>query len=170
MRIVAFDPGGTTGWAFVITDAYTGTLGQLVAPNAKWIRDDYWQRGQLGGEHHQALEAFLDRIMPDIIVCEDFKYRQRAPGSIRMNVELDSVEYIGVIKLWVQKRQRKFGFQTELVMQPASVCNGKRLVTDKLITKLGLWVPGQRHAMDATEHLVYYMITEQSRTDLIPRP
>jgi hypothetical protein len=125
--------------------------------------------GELGGEHHQALEAFLDRFIPDVIICETFQYRQRVAGGIRMKVELDSVEYIGVIKLWEQKRHRKFGIQTQMVWQPPSVCNGNRLITDEFIKKLGLWVPGQRHAMDAREHLIYYLITEEGRKDLVPR-
>lgn len=136
--IVALDPGGTTGWAMLAISDRGRT---------------YWDLGQLGpDEHHLELYNMIDRMYARaqddnfIIVCERFEYRAYSrPGLV-----LDSREYIGVAKLFAAQKQVPFVLQ--------SAAQGKGLVTDQNIKKLGLWSAGNRHAMDALRHLLYYVI------------
>ena len=147
-RIVALDPGGTTGWAYVDI-ANDGTLefhhGMLVAQN-----------------HHKELYDALVRwhIGDYQIVCESFEYR----NASRPGLELISVEYIGVMKYFCQD------FEVAYHMQSAS--QGKvrdkpsAFVKPENLKRLGLWSPNQVHAMDAYGHLLYYLINVAAKTRL----
>jgi len=151
MKILSFDPGGSTGWAkyedISGTSAFTcGTFGPE--------------------EHHLDLEEFiLDEYkvcaqarIPMYVVCESFEYRNDLDKA-----ELISKEYIGIVKL-----VRWHCYDLRLVFQTAAM--GKirddrpkrkgSFVQKRHLEKLGLWIPGReaRHAMDAYGHLVYYVL------------
>lgn len=131
LRIVAFDPGGTTGVA-------------AWHSNARKI-----SRDQLGPEeHHDTLESLLHSFNPDVMVTERFDYRPK-----QGHADLTPVEYIGVMKLYGLRNN------VELVQQK-QLKGHKGLWTDDKIKALDLWIPGQPHAMDATRQLLFYM-TEQ---------
>lgn len=142
MKILALDPGGTTGWA---------TLDSFNALDMRW------NCGQIGpDEHHTELYDFLgfQQEKDFVVVCERFEYRNQS----RAGLDLISKEYIGVTKLFHQKRMQFFG--QALVFQNASQAVGdKSIVQDRHVKKLGLWYPNARHAMDATRHLLYYVIS-----------
>lgn len=78
MNILAFDPGGTTGWATFHDNAFFG--------------------GQLAGQHHYDLYLLMRDRDPNVIVYETFEYRNKS----RSGLVLDSREYIGVIKLYAE--------------------------------------------------------------------
>jgi hypothetical protein len=129
MKVVALDPGGTTGWASYDLDT------------------EQMERRQLGpGKHHGELYATLCVEMPDVLVVEDFRYRQQA------NAVLVSVEYIGVSELFVAMYP-----DVELVRQGSDIAHGSGTWDDDKVKKLNLWIPGQRHAMDATIHLLHFL-------------
>lgn len=94
MRIIALDPGGTTGWCLV---------------NAKGLIIDY---GQLVDEHHAKLYDLLTNEHPDTVICERFMHRQT------LGVDQTALEYIGVAKLWCEIEQ------VPLVMQTAAQAKG----------------------------------------------
>jgi len=135
IRIVALDPGGTTGWA-TWTD-YP-------------LEKDRWKCGHIGPEpHHNALDQFLGMQQTNkfVIVCESFEYRNQS----RAGLVLDSCEYIGVVKRFCQERG------VLLHMQTAAM--GKGFVKDNNLRALGLWSGARwKHAMDARRHLLYYMV------------
>jgi len=132
MRVVALDPGGTTGWAF--WDSDRSTFGQIT------------EEGQLGpGSHHTELWVLLRTFEPNVVVCESFLYRQQA------NAVLVSCEYIGVTELFCQVKH------TPLIYQTASVIHGGGPWDDVALKKLGLWTRGARHANDAKLHLINYL-------------
>jgi len=144
-RVVALDPGGTTGWA-----SLTVVGGE-----------DMWEEGQIGPDaHHFELWDFLKEesvLHHDMtIVCESFEFRQ---NKQRNNINLMSREYIGVIRL--------FGvlFDIPVVFQTAGT--GKGFVSDDKLKVMGLYKPGQRHSNDAKRHLIYYVVTKLHRTDLL---
>jgi hypothetical protein len=147
MRIVALDPGGTTGVAtYTFETTHEGEEGT-------------WERNQLGPEeHHDSLEAFLDVYEPHTIVYERFNYQRRELDK-GVSLRLDSVEYIGVIKLWHAKR---FETVTLVPHQPSqmNLFGGGTGHDDggEKLKKLGLYIPGAPHAMDATRHLMYYLV------------
>src|SRR6476661_1046207 len=99
-RVLAFDPGGTTGWAMYdglfLPDPDNGGKPALV--------EQKHTVGHLGPhEHHDELYEFLEEsAIHDFAVCwESFEFRQ---GKQRDNIELISREYIGIMKLFVRQR------------------------------------------------------------------
>lgn len=156
MKILALDPGGTTGWAMMEdSEEPLGLEHEQTWPGVSMVvrHNRAWTRGQLGPEpHHSDLYALLELAHTEhdfTVVCESFQYRnQSRPGLV-----LDSVEYIGITKLFAADRNVK------LTMQTASVA--KTFVSDDKIKKLDLWYPGWRHSMDATRHLLYHLVTKR---------
>lgn len=142
-RVLAFDPGGTTGWAL-----YDRT-------------DDSFWSGQMGPEdHHLELLDAIDLSCKDIdafyLVTESFEYRNTSrPGLV-----LASKEYIGIMKLYRQKHGCNFTEQT--------ASKAKGFVRDTHIKKLGLWSPGNKHAMDAMRHLIFFLINNPDMKRLDP--
>lgn len=88
MKIVALDPGGTTGWCE--------------------LEDGYFSHAQLGPKpHHLELWNRLLATEPSVVVCETFKYY---PGQT--HTVLVSVEYIGVAHLYCQVSGAPLVFQS----------------------------------------------------------
>lgn len=138
MRILAFDPGGTTGVAYFDTDS--------VFVEYK----DYIDRFYLGANkeyHHEELLQYLMAMNPDVVVTERFDYRKS-----QKHADLISVEYIGVMRLFCRKYRVPFIEQKQLK-------GHKGLWTDDKLKAMGLWISGElyNHAMDATRQLLYYM-------------
>lgn len=128
VKILAVDPGVTTGMATFDTETKK------------------WRRWQIGPEdHHELLWDEMREV--DELVCEDFNFR---PNPNRRKVILKSVEYIGVMKLYSS------GHGAPLRIQLPSQAKG--LWTDDKLKKLGLWEPSLKHAMDATRHMLYYLV------------
>lgn len=162
-RVIAFDPGGTTGWA-------TYTAERVRTPEGKFeYYDEKWACGQLGpGDHHAELELLLQMQHTEDyrVVYETFEFRNAA----RPGLELVSREYIGVIKLWWQKVQRGLDGWIELTAQQPAQAVGKLSFTqDRHLKNMGLWRPGYRHANDAQLHLLYYLAIPCKRADIIKR-
>lgn len=149
-RVIAFDPGGTTGWA---------SYSALQMPDGSFFNERF-DCGQLGPkEHHKELYDLLlmQRVSEYHVVSESFEFRNRA----RDGLVLISKEYIGVMKLFAAESE------VPLVMQTAAM--GKGFISDSKIMRAQLWHPGWRHAMDATRHLLYYLVTRQNRMDLVEK-
>lgn len=152
--IMALDPGGTTGWA-------------TFEPNL-----DYITCGQIGPhEHHEQLYQHLCHAMFGLeetpwrlkIAYESFQFRQFA-GFDKTKVELWSVEYIGVIKLFGSRA----GVQT--VAHTASEAKG--FVNDEKLKRLGWYklTAGMPHARDGLRHLLYELVvTHKVREPFISR-
>jgi len=143
-RIIAFDPGGTTGWA-------TWTVDEVSIWN-----EARFTCGQLGPEeHHEQLDLLLgnQQVMDYTIITESFLFRNNLD-----NAELISREYIGVMKRWYQANQH-IG-RVQMFQQTASMgkISKTSFVKKENLEKLGLWFPGQGHAMDAYGHLLWYII------------
>jgi hypothetical protein len=160
-RIVACDPGGTTGWASATWNPQDlNTKFHLL----NQIRFEFTEIGP--EEHHIELYDFLQKqwdFSDDIdtdFVCESFEFRQHIDEDhTKTKVELISKEYIGVLRFFCAERGIVPYFQT------ASAA--KTFVENWKIKSLGLWVPGQRHAMDAARHLLRHMVvTMKMRTPI----
>ena len=139
VRIIALDPGGSTGWA----------LADIGFNDDKNCYEIGYRHGQLEmREHHFHLWQLLAQLDPDILVSESFEYRNKT----RSGLELVSREYIGIAKL--------FGTVNSIpvVLQTASMAKG--FVTNDNIHLATGWVPSydNRHAADAYRHLLYYLI------------
>src|SRR3954465_5859896 len=170
-NVLAFDPGGTTGWAQAVLP---GPIKDVE------LSDIVLLTGEFGPEpHHQEIYEFLtekrhvgfelsvpEREEPvyteaDLeIVFEPFHYRQNIVGEgegFRGKVELISAEYIGVIKLACAQ----LGLTYYDRFTPGEA---KRYVTDQKLELLG-WLQEPRHPMrhrnDALRQLVKYLIVKR---------
>jgi hypothetical protein len=148
MKILAIDPGGTTGWATYDSNPYKNR--------------PTWDHGELGPkEHHLDLWYLMDEARPEwlepdrreplYIIGESFQYRNGLDKA-----ELISCEYIGIIKMFPYEH-----YAIILVWQTAA--QGKvtptSFVKRRHLERLGLWDPKQpNHAMDGYGHLIYYVI------------
>lgn len=140
-KIIAFDPGGTTGVAIAT------------------IRDDQvppkFSVNQLSQkEHHHQIEILLDAELRGItrkfVIYEAFEYRQNS----RAGLVLDSREYIGIIKNWTQNNG------VPVVSQSAA--QGKGFVPDNVLKQLNLYTSAYRHANDAMRHLIYFIVNNET--------
>ena len=138
-KIIAFDPGRTTGVAI---------FNRQPGPN-----NPYLTIAQI--RNLAPVWYLLHREAPELIVYESFLYQRRD------KVDLTPVEVIGVIKLYANETG------TEIVSQTPAM--GKRFWTDDKIKKLDLWEPGAKHAMDALRHLLYYRTFALKEQELLER-
>ena len=131
IRIMALDPGGTTGWATAI------------------IEDSMLETIECGQEKYDALNLWVTLIhyAPHYLVCETFRYRTQS----RAGLDLTSVKWIGICELYAQQA----GDACELKMQEPS--EGKGFWTDEKLKKAGLFIRGKPHSRDAMRHLLYFL-------------
>ena len=129
MRIMSFDPGGSTGIAYLQDREVIG-------------------REQLSGDHHERLYGRMVSFRPEVVVYEEFDYRPHQDHA-----ELVSKEYIGIIKLFCMEREIPYVGQLATI---GKVTNKTVFWDSYKIKRLGLWAPNMPHAMDATGHLLYY--------------
>lgn len=156
-RVIAFDPGGTTGWASA------NWLPLRETDSLSSIEDIEFSSGQIGpGEHHLELWKFLHRWANGHsrygeVACELFEFRQHVTKEhTKTKVELISNEYIGIIKLFAITREIDVNFQ--------NASSAKTFIPDKgpqanvRLHQLGLYEPGQTHANDAKRHLLRHLV------------
>lgn len=159
MKIVALDPGGTTGVS--IFDS------QGQAPTAIAGKDLhlFFTMRQLTGEHHYSLWDMLEVGRPHTVIYERFMYQRRELDQ-GVSLVLDSLEYIGVTKLWYQSMAERHDMGHEAAFTPELVCQtpaqAKNLWTDDKLKTLELYSKGAPHANDATRHLLYYLLVNRN--------
>lgn len=133
MRVLAVDPGGTTGWA-------TWEDGEV-----RW--------GQIPGGLFGAVEAlirpdwtvgFAERV--DVCVIEKYTIGAR---TVKYSRQSDALEITGVLKALSAAGRTEWLYQ-----QPAEA---KRLFTDERLREFGWWAKGEEHARDALRHLGFYL-------------
>lgn len=129
MKLLAFDPGRTVGWA-------------------TFQKPREYRSGQFPEDRTRVwLDAYhlLPGMTPiDLLIVERFTYRSNLPKA-----DLTPVEVIGVIKEWSRQNHVDIVWQT-----PAQ---GKFYFTDDRLKEMELYRVGQPHANDATRHLLYYL-------------
>lgn len=146
-KVLALDPGGSTGWA-LFHDTLLVSHGQLPGP------------GPEPGYHHGALWTLLHNTWhagPEqgrlTIISERFDHRNREAA------QLISKEYIGIINLF----QDEVPAYTELVWQGAD--QAKKFATNDKLQKMDLLIRpivANKHANDAVRHFVYYICNNKS--------
>jgi hypothetical protein len=145
MRILVFDPGGTTGWTLFDIE-----LPVVVNSKLSTFLRDHVRQGQIGNntEHHLRLWSLIAEVQPDVIVCERFDNRGNEFSRIV------SREYIGIVKMYGQTH-----VEVMIVWQGSDQAIGWT-TDEKLRTLLLLCIPLMkwRHANDALRHLIYYLV------------
>lgn len=150
-RIIALDPGQSTGWATFTAADRTCDVDPPFG----------FTRGTLGPRpHHIKLDHLLgnQHVSDYHVVCEGFIPQPDNPGK-----EEVSLEYEGIVRAFCQKRRVPAHMQTP--------SQAKRFVPNPVLKKLGLWAPGRdhRHEMDATRHLIWYMVNKMEHRGLLLR-
>jgi hypothetical protein len=163
-QVVAFDPGGTTGWA--VAGCQGGPIDEIKLSDINVLTGSFGPH-----EHHDELFTFLlgmrsslqksfQIYSPDFRFClvsEAFEFRQfaRAEGDVagRSKLELISREYIGIIRLCASL--------WNLPYASYNAGEAKRYVPNEKLERLG-WlqkpVHPNRHKNDALRQLVKYLI------------
>ncbi len=127
--ILSFDPGGTTGYAYVSFDESSLTL---------------IKSGQITGSLSGFLEWWKERdpLQQDLIlVCESFTLREGVRG-----VNLDPCYIIGALEVLSGNNAVRY--------QPPS---HKVFCNNDVLKNLGMWLKGQDHARDAVRHAIAYL-------------
>jgi len=132
MRLLAIDPGVTTGYCIGETSDTENIIALRPFQTVDDV-DDVWDR--------------LADLQPRYIVCENFEFRQKSRGGLN----LFPVQVIGIVRLYEFKAQH----QTSVQLQKAS--EGKGYYTDVQLKRLGIHQRGVPHGMDATRHLVHWL-------------
>lgn len=139
LKVHAFDPGVTTGYASgVIED---GKLG-VVSGQAKW----------------NELQLYIQLKMsnPDIIVFERFEYRSQKAYNVD-NAELFSRNLIGVMNLFAQEREGQGNpLEGYYAQMPASAIGKGGYWTDAKLKEAHVYKVGNVHANDAMRHLLQW--------------
>lgn len=101
----------------------------------------FWE---IDSRHIMAVYDFISGVHPDIIIYEQFHYRPNL-----MKAKLYSMQVIGVLRLYAEQRNIPVPF-TPIPSE------AKKFWDDAKIKKIGLWKPGQGHAMDALRVYLKY--------------
>lgn len=141
IRILALDPGKTTGYCYGMVEGDTLFLG----PGEKALG-----YGDLVG----MIEDFIGLLDMEIlsnthIIYEDFTHRQGATG-----VDYTPVKLQGVIEL---QAERYFGYVNFYKQNPAAQAD-RNYYSNERLKQLGVyWPHGKGHARSATKHLLYWL-------------
>lgn len=140
MRLIALDPGGSTGFA-------------------AWENGEIIKEGTLTGDHYHQLWSLLfevDQGMKGelLIICERFDNR----GKI--DAKLVSLEYIGVVKLYSQMSMAKVAWQSPSIKPSRGQGKGLGWADNKKLSATGLIktpISSYPHLNDAYRHLLFYI-------------
>lgn len=132
MRLLAIDPGLTTGWC-VFDDGVP----------TEWGHSPWWE----------TLEQTMATV--DAVVCERFALYGSKAAALTNN-EFPAVQVIGVVKYLAQRRDVPVSFQ------PASAIHTQGRLTPPLRRRIDPLLPrtsAQRHARDAMAHGFVFLAT-----------
>lgn len=148
MRVVALDPGETSGvaWIDLAGKDLREPIHKYVARMAEWTE----VVGLANSENEAAMAIYriIEWWEADVLVCESFRVRvgetsadPRALSPVRINAKVGLA--VSLYKPGVQ-----------IVEQSASQAKG--VITDERLKRWGLWVEGHKDARDALRHLVVF--------------
>lgn len=154
-QVVAFDPGGTTGWAaFGVHDvAMLDKEYPILANVAHWAAGEFV--GALDGQLDEMV-ALCEAWEDAEVVCEDFILRQFLPGRD----VLDPVRLEFALRCAVRPRP--------VTLQQPSLAMS--VATDDRMRDWGYWTPlaGKPHARDAVRHAVTYLRRRKIELEKLP--
>lgn len=156
LSVLAFDPGGSTGWAlfwFPERNLYTGDI----------LDDLEFDNGEIYGEDDvqcRQIRPMLARHDGPLIL-EDFVLRQfrqdrdlLSPVRMISRIELLNESRIPRAVTKVEELNDAH-YQLPLFKQQPAMAKGT--ATDARMRSWGLWTPGKPHANDATRHCITFI-------------
>lgn len=157
-NLIAIDPGGTTGLAWASLRMQAKKSNELIDIARR--RRAYEVKQIDGTPNHQAVEIqeYLEERMlktghvkqdaydvRTVVACESYEQRpgHRKATELLAHTVGEKAEFF----VWLTDPMEKVEWHW---VKPGE----RSVVTDAMLHKWDLWVPGQRHAMDALQHLV----------------
>jgi hypothetical protein len=136
-RIVAFDPGGTTGWCVMAIHEDA-----IDDPEIRIVDNvQFWTAGEFTGEEDDQADSILDlaNSWPTArLIMEDFILRKFSKSEELLSpVRLAAIVRHGL-------RPRYFILQQSALAMTT--------VTDERMKSMGFWIPGKQHARGAVKH------------------
>lgn len=141
VHVWAFDPGETTGWCHMsVHDEGIGVfdLGEL----------DHFAIGNLLFDNPTLRAA----VSKQNIIQMEFVVEKYIMNS-KITQSPWSLETTGLI--------RYFAKIYNVPMNSQTPSQAKNLITNDIIQKAGLYVPGKGHAMDAVRHALYFLTVKK---------
>ncbi len=135
MRYIALDPGGTTGLA---TCEYNGQHAHFIATQCPPDDACDWLWNLL---------EVSDDPTSVTVIAERFTI---TPETIKKTRQHDALNVIGVVK-WMCRR-----FGVTFVLQDPAVA--KKMATNIVLRRNGMWTPARDHANDAARHLIVALV------------
>jgi hypothetical protein len=160
--ILGIDPGGTTG-----------ICARYIPPGTDTVNPEHFKIAQAGSCNTDVglqilfdiLGGFVAQLVPYqgyagevIVVIENFDFRHEE--RYRDKIDYTAPEVIGAFRKWAQEYPMLHYFRK-------SAASAKGFWVDAKLKKLGLWVPGKRHAMDAQRHVMYHSLFQLDHQYLI---
>jgi hypothetical protein len=145
-KVLAFDPGETTGWC-CLQRGQAGTELIGAGQSKTWPLPD--------GVNF--VNKLLDTFEPNIVVYESYHiYSWKA--NQHKNSEVATIQVVGMIQTLAILRGLPRAAQTAQV--------GKMFCTDEKLENWGLWIPSLKHARDAIRHGCYYVLFGEPNTQV----
>lgn len=152
----AFDPGGTTGWAL-----FAVARSALHDPEEKILANiTFWSAGEFSGSessHARRMAKLVRSWRVASTIMEDFILRKFTMGRellapVRVTAAfMYALEYEARPSDSSTERDR---YKTVVFQPPSLAMSG---LVDGVQREVGLWLPGQPHANDATKHAVTWL-------------
>lgn len=143
-RILALDPGETTGWSFFTTEIPDAPMPQQWMLTAQGQLDTWPIENCITN-----LGVLLDHYKPDFVVFERYAVYNWVATSHSWS-EVPTIQVIGVIQTLCAQRKIKTVDQTAQV--------AKNFCKDDKLRTWGMYARGQRHARDSVRHGTYYIL------------
>ena len=134
MKVIAFDPGGTTGYCILAHDGSLIDQGQIPGADAE--------------QGHKIQQLLKTHKRDSFVVIESYRVFAQALEA-HINSRVQPVEMIGRIKATCD------GLGTHYKEQPPML---KKFFTTKRLKWYGCYARGQVHANDAACHALYYLV------------
>jgi hypothetical protein len=140
VHLWSFDPGEISGWCHL--SVHENEVGCYNSGES-----DLFQIGNMLYDNPALKAAVSKKELNTTFVVERYIMNSKITQSPW------SLETIGLI--------RYFGNYYHIPIQLQSPSEAKNLITNNVIQKAGLYLPGRPHAMDAVRHALFYLITKQ---------
>lgn len=141
LPILAFDPGETTGVVALNFDE----VGQKIVP----IHISQVRTPALDADTYRILDKLISDVSPTVLVIEEYRvFNWKRDQHIWS--ELHTPKLIGMIIAVAMRYGIPYTYQTPQV--------AKGFCTDQRLKDWNLYVPANRHAMDAMRHAIYYLL------------
>lgn len=141
MRILAVDPGGTTGIAHAVFSEY-GKLPHEIKTEMPvgFVAACMRLEDLMDNEPYS-----WDQPLFDLVVAEKFTITAATAKKSTTGSKTD-IELCGVVKYLAGRY--------DIVHEEQSPSEAMNFIDDKKLKRLGYWTPGPDHARDATRHLL----------------